>query len=114
MINTEIKVFLTIKLEGSTLVRKRESRPIHFTKVELGKPAEEGETPHFPLEAKDAALKINLTKEAFIYMISSEVPQWEKAKDWVKMPSRMRLISHLKNLCEHHHGVSYSFVVLPD
>lgn len=100
-----IKISLTIIVEGSTLVRK--SEPIN-----LGKKNRK----HYPLETKDAIYHINLTKEAYDYMISEESPAWARAKflKWKKLKPEERLELHMKRISDSYKGKSYKYSILED
>ena len=125
--NTNIKIFLTINLEGSTLVRKSIPEQINYTirKKDLysniGKNlpkeiaetiASQGTTPHFGLEAKPAKLHINICQASYEFMQSDFCPQNNLLKTWLKMTPNERLEYHLDRLCLHHRGYSYSYEVL--
>lgn len=100
-----IKISLTIIIEGSTLVRK--SEPIN-----LGKKNRK----HYPLETKDAIYHINLTKEAYDYMVSEESPAWARAKflKWKKLKPEERLELHMKRISDSYKGKSYKYSILED
>lgn len=100
-----IKISLTIIVEGSTLVRK--SEPIN-----LGKKNRK----HYPLETKDAIYHINLTKEAYDYMVSEESPAWARAKflKWKKLKPEERLELHMKRISDSYRGKSYKYSILED
>lgn len=100
-----IKISLTIIVEGSTLVRK--SEPIN-----LGKKNRK----HYPLETKDAIYHINLTKEAYDYMVSEESPAWARAKflKWKKLKPEERLELHMKRISDSYKGKSYKYSILED
>lgn len=100
-----IKISLTIVIEGSTLVRKSEP-------ITLGKKNHK----HYPLETKDAIYHVNLTKEAYDYMISSESPDWARVKfiKWKKLKPEERLELHMKRICDSYKGKSYKYSILED
>lgn len=120
-----IKILLTIQLEGGTLVRKSEPEVIHYqlTKHDLDprikgkegfKIAKKGKVKYFPLEAKPASLCVNIGQEAFKYMTSKECPHWQRTKTWLGMSAKQRLEAHLQRMCEYHHGKSYRYQILED
>lgn len=122
-----IKISLTIKLEGSTLVRKSEPEIIKYsvTKRDLesnkkwrGKDGLEvvrkGTVKHYPLIAKPAFQHINMNVEAYEYMTSNECPSWAKPKVWAAMSKTQRLEAHLQRTCEHVGGKSFTYEVLED
>lgn len=125
--NDEIKISLTIILEGSTLVRKSEDEVFEYviTKQDLNPlkkmSKQEGlqvvkkkKYKHKPLESKPAYQTINLNKDAYNYMISSECPFWSTTKVWVAMSKKERLHAHMNRICEHFNGKSFTYVVLDD
>lgn len=125
--NNLIKISLTINLEGSTLVRKSEPEVIKYTvtakeadpsKKWRGKDGlkvvSKGAHKHYPLEAKSASQHINMTEEAYKYMISSECPYWSKPKVWNNLGEKERLEAHLQRTAESLGGKSYSYVIFED
>lgn len=121
------KISLTINLEGSTLVRKSEPEVIKYTvtakdiepsKKWRGKDGLEvvskGTHKHYSLEAKPASQHINMTEEAYKYMISSECPYWSKPKVWNNLSEKERLEAHLQRTAESLGGKSYSYVIFED
>lgn len=121
------KISLTINLEGSILVRKSEPEIIKYTvtakdiepsKKWRGKDGLEvvskGRCKHYLLEAKPASQHINMTEEAYKYMISSECPYWSKPKVWNNLSEKERLEAHLQRTAEGLGGKSYSYVIFED
>lgn len=100
-----IKISLTIVVEGSTLVRKSEP-------ITLGKKNRK----HYPLSSKDAIYHVNLTKEAYDYMTSSESPDWARVKfiKWKKLKPEERLELHMKRISDSYKGKSYKYSILED
>lgn len=125
--NNTTKISLTIRLEGSTLVRRSKpeiikysltKRDSEFRKKWVGKEGLEvvkkGEFKYYPLEAKPAFLHINMNVEAYNYMTSAECPYWMKPKVWGTMSKIQRLEAHLQRTCEHEGGKSFTYEVLGD
>lgn len=104
--NNDIKISLSIIVQGSTLVRK--SKPIT-----IGKRFNDN---HYPLEAKDAIYHISLTREAYEYMISDEAPSFAKTKfiKWKKLKPEERLELHMKRISDSYKGKSYKYSILED
>ena len=73
-----------------------------------------GKYTYTPLYAIPAMKKINLCKEAFEYMTSSEAPEWIKKGEWDRMSKKQRLDAHMSRLCEANNGISYSYIILED
>lgn len=125
--NNTTKIFLTIELEGSTLVRKGEK--VHkyiLTRKDLnpkykGKKGKDvvkwGEYKTPLLEAKPCFQHINMTAEAYEYMTSKEIPEWANFKvrrAWTSWTKQQRLEYHLQRTCEHFGGKSFTYEVLED
>lgn len=126
--NNNIKISLTVVLEGSVLVRKNENREVityslnerdlNPNKKWKGKDGLEvvkkGRRFHTPLVAKPATQHLNISVDSYKHMMSSEVPYWAKAKDWINSSPIQRLEAHLQRICEHFNGISYSYELLDD
>lgn len=125
--NDTTKISLTIELEGSTLVRKSEPEIIKYsvTKRDLEpnrkwrdkdglKIVKKGIYKNYPLIAKPASQHINMSVEAYEYMISGECPSWFKPNIWATMTTTQRLEAHLQRTCEHVGGKSFTYEVLGD
>lgn len=125
--NNVTKISLTINLEGSTLIRKSEPEIIKYsvTKRNLnsnkkwkGKEGLEvvrkGVQKHYSFEVKPASQHINLTEEAYNYMISNECPYWAKPKVWNSLSKKKRLEAHLQNITESLGGKSYIYVIFEE
>ena len=57
---------------------------------------------------------INLTSDAYQYMISKEVPYFSTHKQWGNMSRKERLKSHLDRIAENFNAKNYSFEILDD
>lgn len=57
---------------------------------------------------------INMTSDAYNYMISAECPTWEKKKDWNKFSKKERLESHLHQTALHLGGLVKHYKVFED
>lgn len=125
--NNEVKISLTIELEGSTLVRKSEPEVTKYviTEKDLNpskkykgnsglKVVKKGRFVTYPFVAKPASLHVNLGVDAYNYMTSAECPYWQKPKVWANMSLEERLKAHLQRICEHHGGKSFTYIVLED
>jgi hypothetical protein len=122
--NTDIKISLTIELEGRTLVRKSKeetitviSKVIPAKKNKRGKELEERvkkiNITHKPLMTKPAKLHIKLNTDAYYYMIKTK-PIKIKHSVWNKMKENERLEIHLKDICDSHKGKSFKYFVLEE
>ena len=125
--NNNIKISLTINLEGSTLVRKSVPEVIKYALTERDlnpykkwkgkdglKVVRRGSFKHFSYETKPASQHINMTQESYDYMVSSECPHWIAPKVWNVMSAKERLESHLQRVCEYYNGTSYTYEILED
>lgn len=125
----ETKVNLNIVLKGSTPLSAKEiaenpknSYEKHKVTVSTTKKVKKGKKvtttdnyEFFTKKTRDAILNVNLSKEAYTYMTSSECPTFIKnTKEWYKMNTTQRLEAHLDNLCKAHNGLSYTYFVFAD
>lgn len=120
--NNEVKVNLSVTLQGRVMMSERECSEI---------PQLKGYTP-FSLEfverknnkktrigmllrkSKPATQSINITKESYDYMVSNECPYFSKPVIWLKMGKKKRLEAHLQRICESLNGESFTYVVFED
>lgn len=64
---------------------------------------------------EDAKQVINMSKDAYDYMVSNEMPEWFHNKfKWNTMSKKQRLIEHLQRTCDHLRGKSYSYTIYED
>ena len=136
---SEIKVSLTIELQGSTMFSKEEclkttqetittkkGRKKTVTKAveDLSKMEKNtlrvtdknGTNPEIitfhTRKCRPATQSINMSKEAYEYMISNDsCPAWIKVGKWSVMSKRERLEAHLQKTVEHLGGTSYTYKV---
>lgn len=57
---------------------------------------------------------INITKEAYDYMVSSECPEWAKMGEWKPLSRIKRLTQHMQRICENENGISFEFQIFED
>lgn len=57
---------------------------------------------------------INMSEEAYQYMISSEVPSFSNRSTWMKMSKEQRLVAHLNETAASLRGKLVSYYVYPD
>ena len=57
---------------------------------------------------------INITREAYDYMISSECPEWAKVGEWKQLSRIKRLTQHMQRICENEGGISFEFQIFDD
>lgn len=125
--DNNIKISLTIYLEGGTLVRKskpdfinwvttkKDLYPMkHFKNKEGLQVVKSGSIPHYSYEVKPATQHIDMSVEAYNYMISKECPYWINPKEWNRMGKKAKLEAQLKRTCEYLGGNSFEYEVLED
>ena len=123
----EIKILLTINLEGGTLVRKIEPDVLtvlftkrdlnpkkQYTKDEGKQIVKKQKVKYYGYETKPVVKHTNLTKDAYDYMISKECPVGVRIKQWNKMSNTERLEWHLQKVCDHSRGKSFTYQILED
>lgn len=125
----EIKLNLNIVLPGSTMLSKqeclknpKESYQKEAIRVESIKPDKKKKKTIKTVEYLDirvrkcrtASQSINMTKEAYDYMVSKECPYFAKPKDWARMSKVKRLEAHLEETCKALGGISYTYQVFED
>lgn len=125
----ECKVNLSITLPGAVLKtaqecaeNPKESYQKEVIRVESAKPDKKKKKLIKTVEYLDihvrkcrtASQSINMTKEAYDYMISKECPYFAKPKDWARMGKKARLEAHLEETCKALGGISYTYQVFED
>lgn len=122
--NNEIKILLTINLEGGTLIKgQKEVRKYYLTKKDLypsqnfkgesgKKIIKSGKYTITPLIQSAATQRIKMTVDAYNYMTSAESPSWYFKKDWKNLSEEDRLKLHLARTCNHFNGKSFTYEVL--
>lgn len=139
---SEIKLSLSIELQGSTMFSKEEclktTRETITTKngrkrtvikvVEDWDKMEKhtmrvtdtnGTNPEIitfhTRKCKPATQSLNMSKEAYEYMIDKDsCPSWSKPSKWAAMSEKERLEAHLQRTVEHLGGTSYTYQVFED
>lgn len=61
-----------------------------------------------------AKKSVNITKEAYNYMVSSECPEWAKIGEWKQLSRIKRLTAHMQRICENEGGISFEFQIFDD
>lgn len=139
---SEIKLSLSIELQGSTIFSKEEclkttqetiitknGRKRIVTKVVedwdkmkkhtmrvTGTDSTNPEIITFHTrKCKPATQSLNMSKEAYKYMIDKDsCPSWSKPGKWAAMSEKKRLEAHLQRTVEHLGGTSYTYQVFED
>ena len=57
---------------------------------------------------------INISKEAYDYMVSSECPEWARIGEWKQLSRIKRLTQHMQRICENENGISFEFQIFED
>ena len=142
--DTSIKVNLSIVLQGSTMLSEQEcsKQLIEYkynknTKkkekvIRLAYDVDKVTPNRLFLDYKDASGRhkepiffstrncitakksMNISKEAYNYMISSECPEWAKAGEWKQLSRIKRLTQHMQRMCENEGGISFEFQIFDD
>ena len=111
----QIKISLTIELEGSVLLNEEPEVITNFkSKSKNIKKREKFSFRDIKIKTKPAHQHINMTKQAYLYFISNETPEWAKAQDWRMLSQKERLERHLAKTCEHFRGKSFTYTILED
>ena len=141
--DTSIKVNLSIVLQGRTMLSEQEcSKQLKDTIVKKGKKKiitktfynkENNTENRIFLDYKDndgirhreplffmtrntipCKKSINISKEAYDYMVSSECPEWAKPGEWKQLSKIKRLTAHMQRICENERGISFEFQIFDD
>jgi hypothetical protein len=126
----DVKVNLNIVLLGSTMLSKqeclknpKESYEHEKIRVETVKKDPKKKNKFIKSvewldikvrKCRTASQSINMTKQAYEYMISKECPYFSKPKDWARMSKIKRLEAHLEETCKALGGISYTYQVFED
>lgn len=123
--NNEIKVSLSIILQGGVMYSQEQAKALEKEKVGTGYDTfnmrveglkdgkKDAETITIKTrKCKPAGQSLNLSMDAYDYMTGKEAPYFVKAKDWERLTKKQRLEAHLKRICEELGGVSFTYAVL--
>lgn len=122
----EIKVSLSIVLQGSIMYSQEQAKALEKEKVGTGYDTfnmrveskksdgkEDVQTITVKTrKSKPASQSLNLSMDAYNYMVSSEAPYFVKPRDWERLTKKQRLEAHLKRIVEELGGVSFTYAVL--
>lgn len=122
----EIKVSLSIVLQGSIMYSQEQAKALEKEKEGTGY-----DTFNMRVESKEsdgkedvqtitvktrknkpASQSLNLSMDAYNYMVSNEAPYFVKPRDWERLTKKQRLEAHLKRIVEELGGVSFTYAVL--
>ena len=124
--NNEIKVSLSITLPGSVMLSQEQAKALEEEKVGTGYDTfsmrVEGKNGDGKKDAetitvktrkcKPAGQSLNLSMDAYEYMIGKEAPYFVKPRDWERLTKKQRLEAHLKRVVEGLGGVSFTYTIL--
>ena len=121
----EIKVSLSIVLQGSIMYSQEQAKALEKEKVGTGYDTfnmkveglkngkKDAETITVKTrKCKPAGQSLNLSMDAYDYMAGKEAPYFVKARDWERLTKKQRLEAHLKRIVEELGGVSFTYAVL--
>ena len=121
----EIKVSLSIVLQGSTMYSQEQAKALEEEKVGTGydtfsmrvEGLKDGKKNTETItvktrKCKPAGQSLNLSMDAYEYMIGKEAPHFVKARVWEGLTKKQRLEAHLKRIVEGLGGVSFTYAVL--
>ena len=123
--NNEIKVSLSVTLQGSVMLSQEQAKALEKEKAGTGydtfnmrveEVKKNGKKDIKILnvktrKCKPAGQSLNLSMDAYDYMTGKEAPYFVKAKDWERLTKKQRLEAHLKRIVEGLGGVSYTYTV---
>lgn len=123
--NNEIKVSLSVTLQGSVMLSQEQAKALEEEKVGTGYDTFNMRVEGLKDGKKDAKIitvetrkckpanqSLNLSMDAYNYMIGKEAPYFVKARDWKRLTKKQRLEAHLKRIVEGLGGVSFTYAVL--
>lgn len=122
---SEIKVSVSITLQGSVMLTQAEAEQLEKNKVGTGYDLtrvkvkdKKGKVDTLKVKTRKSRTviqTINMYKEAYEYMTSKDsCPPGIKKFIWDKMNSKERLEAHLGLVCKHLKGISYTYKVFDD
>ena len=122
----DVKVSLSIILQGGVMYSQEQAKALEEEKVGTGYDAfsmrVEGKNGDGKKDAKTITVKtrkckpagqsLNLSMDAYEYMIGKEAPHFVKPRDWERLTKKQRLEAHLKRIVEGLGGVSFTYTIL--
>ena len=124
--NNEIKVSLSVTLQGSVMLSQEQAKALEKEKegtgydtfnmgVEGKKSGGKKDVQTITVKTrknKPASQSLNLSMDAYNYMVSNEAPYFVKPRDWERLTKKQRLEAHLKRIVEELGGVGFTYAVL--
>lgn len=122
---SEIKVSISITLQGGVMLTQAEAEQLEKNKVGTGYDltrikvkGKKGNSDIINMRTRKfrtATQTISMYKEAYEYMTSKDsCPPSIKQFVWTKMKPVQRLEAHLDLICKHLRGISYTYKVFDD
>lgn len=121
----DVKVSLSIILQGGVMYSQEQAKALEEEKVGTGydtfsmrvEGLKNGEKDAETItvktrKCKSAGQSLNLSMDAYEYMIGKEAPHFVKPRDWERLTKKQRLEAHLKRICGELGGVSFTYAVL--
>lgn len=121
----DVKVSLSIILQGGVMYSQEQAKALEKEKVGTGYDVfsmrveglkngkKDAETITVKTrKCKFAGQSLNLSMDAYEYMIGKEAPYFVKPRDWERLTKKQRLEAHLKRICEELGGVSFTYAIL--
>ena len=121
-----IKVSVTFILPGRVLLtqdeaehleKEKEGNGFETTKMQVRLDLKSNKTETITVRSRKcrtATQTLNLTNEAYHYMIGREALLPYTEKSWNKLGPKAKLELHLKGICDSLGGISYSYKVFED
>lgn len=124
--NNEIKVSLSVTLQGSVMLSQEQAKALEKEKegtgydtfsmrVEDKKSDGKKDVQTITVKTrkcKPAGQSLNLSMDSYNYMVSSKAPYFVKPRDWERLTKKQRLEAHLKRIVEELGGMSFTYAVL--
>ena len=124
--NNEIKVSLSVTLQGSVMLSQEQAKALEKEKEGTGYDTLNMRVEGKKIDGKEdvqtitvktrknkpASQSLNLSMDAYNYMVSNEAPYFVKPRDWGRLTKKQRLEAHLKRIVEELGGVSFTYAVL--
>ena len=124
--NNKIKVSLSVTLQGSVMLSQEQAKALEKEKegtgydtfsmrVEGKKSDGKKDVQTITVKTrkcKPASQSLNLSMDAYNYMVSNKAPYFVKPRDWEGLTKKQRLEAHLKRIVEELGGVSFTYFVV--
>lgn len=123
----DVKVSLSIILQGGVMYSQEQAKALEKEKVGTGydtfsmrvEGLKNGKKDAKTItvktrKCKPAGQSLNLSMDAYEYMIGKEAPYFVKPRDWERFTKKQRLEAHLKRICEELGGISYTYQVFEE